>query len=129
MKTTELQIGDYALVKPSMMLIKIAAVHYKKVGYHAVTHKLNWVRMNLLEPIPLTPDILNANGFRYKESWSAWWHYSDGDIGSDFQIDCCEDGFALQDCANARIDYVHELQHALRLCRLNDLADNFKLEE
>ena len=25
--------------------------------------------------------------------------------------------------------YLHELQHALRLCGLNDLADNFKLEE
>lgn len=24
--------------------------------------------------------------------------------------------------------YIHELQHALRLCGLNDLADNFKIE-
>ena len=61
MKPTELQIGDYALVKPSMMLIKVAAVHRKKVGYHAVTHKLNWVRMDLLEPIPLTEKILERN--------------------------------------------------------------------
>ncbi|MBQ0088527.1 MAG: hypothetical protein KBT27_04250 [Prevotellaceae bacterium] len=27
-----------------------------------------------------------------------------------------------------QIKYVHELQHALRLCGLNDLADNFKIE-
>ena len=30
--------------------------------------------------------------------------------------------FAFQDCL-----YVHELQHILRLCGLNELADNFKL--
>lgn len=28
---------------------------------------------------------------------------------------------------NLRIKYVHELQHALRLCGMNDLADNFKV--
>lgn len=67
MKATELMIGDYVLVKPSMMLIKVAAIHHKKVGYHAVTHKLNWVRMDLLEPIPLTPEILEKNGFRHYE--------------------------------------------------------------
>lgn len=63
MKATDLQIGDYVLAKPSMMLIKVAAVHNKKVGYHAVTNRLNWVRMDLLEPIPLTLEILEANGF------------------------------------------------------------------
>lgn len=29
---------------------------------------------------------------------------------------------------NLRLQYVHELQHALRLCGLNELADNFKVE-
>lgn len=28
---------------------------------------------------------------------------------------------------NLRIKYVHELQHALRLCGMNDLADKFRL--
>jgi len=29
---------------------------------------------------------------------------------------------------NVRVNYVHQLQHALRLCGLNELANNFKLE-
>lgn len=30
--------------------------------------------------------------------------------------------------AYIHIYYVHELQHALRLCGLNELADNFKVK-
>lgn len=63
MKANELMIGDYVSVKPSGMLIKIAAVHHKKVAYHTVAHKLSWVRESLLEPIPLTTEILENNGF------------------------------------------------------------------
>lgn len=63
MKANELMIGDYISVKPSGMLIKVAAVHHKKVAYHAVVNKLAWVRENLLEPIPLTEKILEENGF------------------------------------------------------------------
>lgn len=43
-------------------------------------------------------------------------------------------GFRSQNChpctisISANILYVHELQHLLRLCGLNDLADNFKVD-
>ena len=57
-------IGDYILAKPSMMPVQVAAVHNKKIGYHAVTHKLNWIREGLLEPIPITEEILEKNGFK-----------------------------------------------------------------
>ena len=63
MKANDLMIGDYFSVKPSGMPIKVAAVHHKKVAYHAVVNKLAWVRESLLEPIPLTPEILEKNGF------------------------------------------------------------------
>ena len=129
MKATELMIGDYVLVKPSMMLIKVAAVHHKKVGYHAVTHKLNWVRMDLEEPIPLTAEILERNGFEYTDAWAEWWHRSEDGFGSDFQLSITESGFSMKDIGNAKINFVHQLQHALRLCGLDELADNFKLEE
>ena len=132
MKSTDLQIGDYALVKPSMMLIKIAAVHYKKVGYHAVTHKLNWVRMDLLEPIPLTAEILERNGFELRNGF--FYHrIDDKPHHYDFKLEnggvFTSEGYTLQCCIyHLTIRYVHELQHALRLCGLNELADNFKLE-
>ena len=133
MKYSEFQIGDYVLVKPSMMLIKIAAVHHKKVGYHAVTHKLNWVRMDLLEPITLTLEILEKNGFELRDGF-LYHRIDDKPHHYDFKLEnggvFTSEGYTLQCCIyHLTIRYVHELQHALRLCRLDELADNFKVEE
>ena len=47
-KKQNFQIGDYVKCYPSDMPIKIAAVHQKKVAYHACIHKLEWVRESLL---------------------------------------------------------------------------------
>ena len=68
MKGIKLQLGDYVLIKSlyggyHTSLIKISAIHLKKVGYHNVLDRLNWVRFSLLEPIPLTIEILKKNGF------------------------------------------------------------------
>ena len=118
MEANNLMIGDYVSVKPSGMPINVAAVHHKKVAYHAVVNKLAWVRESLLEPIPITPEILEKNGWvknlysfeSYdneeleclslwvgedgKNKW--WWH-----VGVELVTP---------------INYVHQLQHALRLC-------------
>ena len=123
MKNPNFMIGDIMLVKPSRMPITIAAVHDKKVGYHAVTNKLNWVRIGLLEPIPLTPKILEKNGFEY-EPYKLAWHLPNG-----FRILISEIWeLYLDDCLKAKLYNVHQLQHALRLCGLSDIAENFKIE-
>ena len=155
MKVADLQIGDYVLAKPSMMLIKIAAVHHKKVGYHAVTHKLNWVRMDLLEPIPLTEKILERNGFKkYEEDYHneyvcekcdetsyyeiviSWKDSYDNGALDAFNHVQWDGGWKLDIVSDGSYNkgwcktiYLHELQHALRLCGLNELADNLKVEE
>jgi len=61
MKAKDLMIGDYVSLKPSGMIIKVAAVHNKKVAYHAVVNRLSWVWESLLEPIPLTLEICKKN--------------------------------------------------------------------
>lgn len=117
MKANELMIGDYVSVKPSGMLIKIAAVHHKKVAYHTVVHKLSWVRESLLEPIPLTPEILEKNGwnkdFYSKESYDnvnieglSLWIGEDGKNKWWWHV-----GLELV----TPINDVHEFQHALKL--------------
>lgn len=93
-----------------------------------------------IHPIPLTPEIFEKNGFQknkvsdsyYKtllkiESKNYDYLYvrflsgiSEFDVGKSFD----EQG-ELQEFAT--IKYCHELQHALRLCGLNELADNFKV--
>lgn len=151
MKGIKLQLGDYMFIKsPSgdTTLIKIAAIHQKKVGYHNVPNKLNWVRFSLLEPIPLTPEILEKNGFdkvpqsgcsnpyylefkEYEEETDELLHhikaYSNPFRGLYISID------NFGDCAtlsfNKQVESLHELQQALRLCGLDELADNLKIEK
>ena len=61
MDAKDLMIGDIVSVTPSSMLIKIAAIHRKKVAYHACNDSFSWVRVGLLQPIPLTSEILKKN--------------------------------------------------------------------
>lgn len=84
-----------------------------------------------LEPIKLTTVILGRNGFDYFgemiDGCSEHWFYSDNfrvkvdiDILGSFDVTCGRN--VIYD-----LHYVHQLQHALRLCGLNDIADNFKI--
>lgn len=84
------------------------------------------------QPIPLTPEILEKNGFGFVKSsdkdtvWNGWWIYEDLELGT-----CCLNGdwpcFINIDDSNIKCEYVHQLQHALRLCKLDELANNFKV--
>ena len=79
-----------------------------------------YVPDEFIEPIPLTPEILEKNGFVYKEEERGMLgiliapHYMREDVP--FEIFCDGEPFAIwfQDPVN--IKYVHEIQHALRLC-------------
>lgn len=129
MKTANLTVGDYVLIKSSMTIIKIAFVHQRKVGYYKVPNKLNWVRIDLLEPIPLTPEILEMNGFELCDGF--FYHrVDDNPHHYDFKLKKGCDSYTLEyNTYHLPIRYVHRLQLALRLHGLNDLANNFKVEE
>lgn len=88
-------------------------------------------------PIPLTEEILKANGFNIRRDA---YYRNCGFLGNDWErsgvevkfydravIDIECNYFKHTNRVHLIADYVHELQHALRLCGLNDLADNFKL--
>lgn len=94
---------------------------------------------DVYQPIPLTPEILKLNGFEQKND--GWLRCEDK--ANEFQnyifiqyrhqgdIRECEINYVNIVKANYLyvINYVHQLQQVLRLCGLNGLADNFKLEE
>ena len=75
------------------------------------------------EPIMLTSEILKKNGWKHSnrlmitriDDNDFYWSEELGGILYKNQYNIC-------DCK-----YVHNLQHALRLCGLNKLADNFKV--
>ena len=76
------------------------------------------------EPIPLTPEILEKNGWKETQYWH---EYQDGKN----TIQCCLpdmrgiiNGIEIE---HFECEYVHQYQHLLRLCGLDELADNFKV--
>lgn len=76
------------------------------------------------EPIPLTPEILEKNGWKETQYW---YEYQDGKN----TIQCCLpdmrgriNGIEIE---HFKCEYVHQYQHLLRLCGLDELADNFKV--
>lgn len=114
MKANELMIGDYIAVKPSGMPIKVAAVHHKKVAYHACINKLSWVRESLLEPIPLTTDVLEKNGWEKRPTGYVF--YTDGKGYDNSLWYIFGSNTFVINTTEFQIKYVHELQHAMRLC-------------
>lgn len=101
-----------------------------------------------VEPIPLTPEILEANGFKVEEEcdsyeWGLGNRYiltkDEGQIEVYWRDNCDEEDLiwyanicGFNACADMtrrnKSLYVHELQQALRLCGLNNVADNFKVK-
>ena len=84
------------------------------------------VEIKDLKPLHLTDNILEANNFKWQEGWNEYWHYRPDDIGSDIQLEKKELGFALSGRIDIEINYIHELQHAFRMLKLFDVADNIK---
>lgn len=122
MKANDLMIADYISVKPSGMPIKIAAVHHNKVAYHACTNKLTWIRESLLEPIPLTLEILEKNGLEKDNHGRLYGEYFDEDINQDLEITFDSKtgevwwSYNWDEYRIIRLRHVHQLQHALKLC-------------
>lgn len=100
MKANELMIGDW-----------VKFIQSDGQGFYAQVEALNddgtfaesgFFADNMVRPIPLTAEILEKNGYNYNVG-----------SGGLFQINIkglnCHISFNI-------IHYVHELQHALRLC-------------
>lgn len=80
-----------------------------------------WVKY--LSPIPLTPEILEKNGFVLKEEEEGMFgvkiapHYIRDDVP--FEVFCDGEPFAIWFKDPVNIEYVHQLQHVLRLCGIS----------
>ena len=126
MKASELMIGDWVMVCPwdetpwkPKKITDINFHSWEGVDFCDDVGVEGWDELSLdqIKPIPLTKEILEKNGFVKDDTWDEWVHFTNGII-IDFTLLVDEDGFRL-DIPNARINYVHELQHALKLCGIN----------
>lgn len=88
-------------------------------GIIETTHN-EFSNIELVEPIPLTPEILEKNGFTLKEEEKGIYgvtiapYYTRDDVP--FEVFCDGEPFAIWFKEPVNIKYVHQLQHALRLC-------------
>lgn len=118
MKAEDLMIGDWVLHDREPYQIRQLGVYgvdrdgedYPAVCIGKPKGVGLIVERKEIEPIPLTPEILEKNGFVNYDEGDLRYRLSCGDI---IGIDILGDFAYLED---ADLKYVHELQHALRLC-------------
>lgn len=99
MKANELMIGDWVIVYEKAMPVKakVEGVYGKMA---TVLGRQRIVEKSFVEPIPLTPEILEKNEFSRNGLDIALFDRKGGD---DF-------------VGASNLQYVHELQHVFRLC-------------
>ena len=108
MKANELMIGDWVSVDVCCIptpCVKVTAIGDDYVQVYDTEREL---AIEEICPICLTPEILEKNGIKYQYG-NPW--YQGGDE------DGIEIHFALY--CQMKLQYVHQLQHALRLCEIN----------
>ena len=142
MEANELMIGDWVGRVFDDKRIDYRQVDWIRTGEIGMRYQKVWA-IGCIEPIPLTPEILEKNGFVQEDDADMdaiaykcfceilTGHYSANDVivsydgSKEFTI-TNDLGYPCDEITLYR-PKVHELQHALRLCGLNELADNFKV--
>lgn len=113
MEKKELMIGDKVMVKVLSQIPDTYVLHTWTAN--------DYSRSLQVKPIPLTAKILKKNG---------WW-YGIEDIwlhdGVSFCVEKWNGKFQCYDITQIKLYSVHQLQQILRLCGLNEFADNFKV--
>lgn len=122
MKASELMIGDWVLTLESThkekVYAQIWAIEEGQTSILVKKDNCNWfVDIEWIEPIPLTPEILEKNGFSKSRLMGEQRHFTYYLAPSVSLLAIYDADFSLKigDCARY-IKYVHKLQHALSLC-------------
>ena len=119
MKTSELQLGDMvSCLGDPVIVVSLSLNGDEPIGIMSPLKKIFTFREKDVYPIILDESILIQNNFN--PEIVSWWRPEGEDF---FKIAIMNENTSL--CA--KVKYVHELQHALRLCGLSELANNLKI--
>ena len=130
MEAKELMIGDKVMVKVLSQIPDTYVLHTWTAN--------DYSRDIQVKPIPLTAEILEKDG--WERDIDKEWKYNNSRILPHYcyqwekrnvkiEMYAGLEGFTISLIIGRRFYAVHELQHALRLYGLNELADNFKVYE
>lgn len=132
MRVCDLMVGD--LVLHDGKVIRVDAVHKRKIGYHKTKDKLTWLFSGQFEPIQLTHEILEKNGFELDKVGFDTTQCYESYCGIDNRVTLHNDKEFMNSVnewhvhidsedycsiASCELTYVHELQHILRLCKID----------
>lgn len=128
MKAEELMIGDwvfctYPSIKKPFRVEEIRTVGDNELKI-IISDEMRLVfQERYIEPISLTPEILEKNGFKKEGSWfiieDDYYDVSIKEItDSIWRVKYCNTEFSAFDSV-LHIAFVHELQHALKLCGID----------
>jgi hypothetical protein len=140
MNAKELMIGDWVINTEGKEQIR-DVVRKISPEFLGLRYSRRYVPIECIEPIPITPELLKANGFDIEEQENAI-------VCSNFKQP--KKPLLLHNCGtrlnflyenilttmmsessdniiSRNIRYVHQLQHAFRMLQYDDLADNFKV--
>lgn len=123
-KVTDLMIGDWVYAsKDEHTIMKVMTINGNTADCTWDVNNECDMNIDEFEPIPLTPEILVKNGFLKTDDWfSLADDYYDIDIKeiSDSIWRVRYDNLECSAITNIfHICYVHEIQHALRLCGID----------
>lgn len=135
MNASDLQLEDWvSCLGDPVRVVSLSLKDDEPIGIMSPLRKIFTFREVDAYPIQLTTDILINNGFRKDAIGSGLIRHIDGAENLYVLVNYRYNG----ECRNVEISnnmyniscpikYVHELQHALRLCGLSELADNLKI--
>lgn len=134
MEAKDLMIGDW--------------VFDEQMGIPVPVCSIREGRECLCRPIPLTPEVLEKNGWSHTKLHGSYGRkgmridgppyeelpdgiknaldFAQWSIDEEFQYNLLEI-YMWRGNIRLWVNYVHELQRALRCCKLNELANNFKV--
>lgn len=120
MKAFELQLGDWiSYLGDPVSVISLSSDDDEPIGIISSLANIFTFREKDVYPIRLDESMLMQNNFN--PEIVSWWRPSEEDP---FKITIMNNDTSL--CT--KVEYVHELQHALRLCGLSELADKLIID-
>ena len=128
MTANELMIGDWVAYNGDVDYINPIRIEGMDIATGmCITSDRDDVGFDGVDPIPLTAEILEKNGFNCEEIIQPHWISEDGRIllrndesliNSNNKWSVHVDNEDMQTIGYFELTYVHQLQHALRLCNI-----------
>lgn len=124
----ELMVGDWIETlnqNNEVCRVQVNEIQEKQVSFYHMNHYYLGASYENIKPVALTKEMLEKNGFEFFDSSYFNDIVSITFLPSCIYFNCHVYKSEVCDVIERHINYVHELQHLLRLCGLKEKADSF----